>query len=176
MHPKDIQRHVHATLRQADNTGDEYSTINRPKTCVVQSHELHQLNLLLKCEFPTIYELIGGVEGLLMCADKGDHRIMDICNDREKLHDSLTGECYNVLDSVAQTESFHYSNYMLPSELDKEFVSWGFTDTLLKLTNIYKQILTDDMSSVLQNEKNIMIINIVQSPIQGVYYIQFQKV
>ena len=141
----------------------------------MESQELYKLNEVLKSEFPTIYELIGGVEGLLMCADKGDYRIMDICDNREKLYDNLTGECYNVLDAVAETESIHSNNDMLPMEMDKEFMSWGFTDTLLKLSDIYKQILTDNMAAVLQREKNITIINITESPLRGVYYIQFDR-
>lgn len=142
---------------------------------MVRSKDLHNLDLLLKSEFPTIYELIGGAEGLLMCADNGDNKIVEISEDREKLHDRLANECYAVLDGAAQNESFHYNNYMLPSELDREYLSWGFTDTLLKLTDIYRQIITDDMSDVLKNEKNIVIVNIVRSPIREVYYVQFSS-
>jgi hypothetical protein len=181
MHPKDIQRHVHTTLRQANNKRNESSrlqTINRPKTCVVESQELYELNQVLMSEFPTIYELIGGVEGLLMCADKGEceNTLLDVCNSREKLYDNLIAECYSVLDTVAETESLHSSNDMLPAELDKEFMSWGFAETLLKLAGIYKQLLTDNMAHVLQNEKRIIVISIMESPLKGVYYIQFDRV
>lgn len=141
----------------------------------MESQELYKLNLVLQSQFPTIYDLIGGVEGLLMCTDKGDSKILDICHDREKLYDCLTGNTYDVLDAIADTESTYYGNDTIPTELDNEFVSWGFTDTLLKLSSVYKQILTDNMSAVLQSERNIVIINIMESPLKGVYYIQFDR-
>ena len=60
----------------------------RPTTCVVQSEELYKLNLLLQEEFPTIYELIGGIEGLLMCVDKGSRRLSQVIHDRAAFYDS----------------------------------------------------------------------------------------
>lgn len=146
----------------------------------MESQELYKLNEVLKSEFPTIYDLIGGVGGLLMCVNNGDFRIMDVCNDRQVMYDHLAKEAYDVLELAAETEgqytSSFYSDVMLPIELDREFLSWGFSETLLKLTMEYRQILTDNMAPVLRNEKDVTIINIMESPLKGVYYIQFDRV
>lgn len=176
MHPKDIQRYLHTALEQANTKRNgfiKHKTITRPTTCAVQSEELYKLNLLLQEQFPTIYELIGGIEGLLMCADKGSRRLSEITNDREKFYDSLTGEAYHTLDAIAEAECLNSGNDIISAELNKEFLSWEFNTALLKITDVYRRILTDDMRPVLQKQTDeVTVAWIMESPIRGVYFFQ----
>ena len=174
MHPKDIVRHLHSTLRQSDPKRNEpfQQSLPRPTTCVVQSEELYKLDLLLQKEFPTIYELIGGIEGLLMCADKGDARLSSIIRSRESFYDNLVGSAYLYLEAAAVTEA-NFGNEYVTEELPKEFMRWGFQDVLMCITDTYRDILTDELETVLQKQNNeVTVACIMQTPIKGVYYIQ----
>lgn len=144
----------------------------RPTTCVVQSEELYKLNLLLQEEFPTIYELIGGIEGLLMCADKGDARLSSIIRSRESFYDNLVRSAYQYLEAAADTEA-NFGNEYVTNELEKEFMRWGFQDVLMNITDTYHGILTDELGTVLQKQNNeVTVVGIMQTPIKGVYYVQ----
>jgi hypothetical protein len=145
----------------------------RPTTCVVQSEELYNLNLLLQEEFPTIYELIGGIEGLLMCVDKGSRRLSQVIHDRAAFYDSLVGETYTLLDEIAECEVQHTGNDYVSDELNKEFMSWGFSNAMLKATEAYMSILNDELKPVLQKQNDeVTVVCIMQAPLRGVYYIQ----
>ena len=144
----------------------------KPTTCVVQSEELYKLNLLLQEEFPTIYELIGGIEGLLMCVDKGDKRLSSVVNDREVFYDNLVRSAYRHLEIAAETEA-NFGNEYVTGELEKEFMRWGFDDVMLKVTDAYRGILTDELESVLRKQNNeVTVVCIMQAPLRAVYYIQ----
>ena len=171
MHPKDIVKHIHTTLRQADTK--RYVPITKPVTCVIQSEELYRLNLLLQSEFPTIYELIGGIEGLLMCADKGSKRLSEIINNRVSFYDSFAGETYTLLDDIASSECEMSGNDYVADELNKEFMSWGFSDVMMRATDEYMNLLNDELSPVLRKQNNnVTVASIMQSPLRGVYFIQ----
>lgn len=174
MHPKDIVKHIHSTLRQASPKRDgRVQTLAKPTTCVIQSEELYKLNLLLQSEFPTIYELIGGIEGLLMCVDKGSRRLSEIIDNRASFYDSFVGETYTLLDEIATTECEWSGNDYIIEELNKEFMSWGFSDAMLRATDEYMDLLSDELSPVLQKQNNeVTVVCIMQSPLRGVYYIQ----
>lgn len=145
----------------------------RPTTCVVQSEELYKLNLLLQEEFPTIYELIGGIEGLLMCVDKGSRRLSQVMKDEAAFYDSLVGEAYTLLDEIAECEVQYTGKDYVSEEFNKEFMSWGFSDALLKATEAYMSILNDEMSPIFQRRNNeFTVVCIAQSPLKGVYYVQ----
>lgn len=141
----------------------------------MRSEELHLLNELLQRDFPVIYDLIGGIEGLLMCADKGGRRIVDIVNDRELFYESLSGETYNLLSEIAETETHWSGNGFLTEGLDKEFTSWDFTQALLMATDQYMSILKDELRPVLQKrEHRVTVTHIAQSPLRAVYYVQIE--
>lgn len=143
---------------------------------MVQSEELYRLNTLLQSEFPVIYDLIGGIEGLLMCADKGSRRMPELFNDREAFYDSLSGETYNLLSEVAETEVHWSGNQYLSEGLDKEFTSWDFTQALLMATDQYMSILTDELRPVLQKRGHrVTVSHISQSPLRAVYYVQIES-
>lgn len=175
MHPKDIQRYIHTTARQANtntNERNQYKTIIKPTTCAIQSEELYKLNQILREDFPTIYELIGGIEGLLMCVDKGSRRLSELVNDREKFYDSLTGESYQLLEEIATTEHLN-GNDVIAEDLDKEFISFGFAETLLKIADAYRNVLNDEMRPVLQKQSGeVTVVCVMQSPLKGVYFVQ----
>lgn len=174
MHPKDIVKHVHTALRQATPKRNEpVQKLVRPTTCVIRSEELYKLNSLMQSEFPTIYELIGGIEGLLMCVDKGSRRLSEIINNRASFYDSFVGEAYTLLDEIATAESEWSGNDYLIEELNKEFMSWGFSDAMLRATDEYMDLLTDELSPVLQKQNNeVTVVCIMQAPLKGVYFIQ----
>lgn len=126
----------------------------------------------MQSEFPTIYELIGGIEGLLMCVDKGNERLSSIINSRENFYDALISSSYHYLSEAAQTES-NFGNEFVLEELDKEFMRWGFNDVMLQVTDVYRELLTDDLSPVLQKQNNeVTVVCIMQAPLKGVYFIQ----
>lgn len=123
--------------------------------------------------YPAIYDMIGGIEGLLMCADKGHGKLQDIVKDRSVMYDSFTGEAYSVLDSIAETESYHSGYQYLSDEVNKEFMSWGFSDVLLKATDVYYSLLNHELNAALKGRySDSKVTMITQTPIRGVYYVR----
>lgn len=148
--------------------------MNRPTTCAVHSEELVRLDQTIKQEFPVINELIGGVTGLLMCADMGSLRLNQIVDSRSAFYDNLAEGSYTVMDAIADSDAMQNGNYELPSSLDGEFMSWGFYNFLLQVTDAYRGLLLDEMASTMQKYKNqsIAVVCITPAPVKGVYLIQ----
>ncbi len=145
----------------------------QPKICIIKSEELSNLNDSLQTNFPVVYDLLGGIEGLLMCADKGEISASNICRTDEILYDHLSTEAYNVLETVAETETGMTGNEFVYDQATSEYISWGFTETLLQATKVYGEILRECLRSLMDQHNEINITMLTRTPIRSVYMIQF---
>lgn len=179
MHTKNINGHLHPANEQIRS--DVYQSIshkllNRSKTCVIESEELTRLDALLQTEFPTVYDLLGGIEGLLMCLSRSGEPITYVCKTEESIHEQLSVESLSALDAVVESETEFSGNEFIYDNATKEYISWGFTETVIQAAKAYREILVECLSGIMNTPNTIHITMLTKSPITNVYFIQFKEI
>jgi len=179
--PEDF-RHIQDYLRSLPSHNTQsvqpinQSNLNRPKTAVVSSPELYGIDQHMQKEFPAVYDLLGGVEGLLMCADAGEKTpISQMCVSDCELYDHLSNEAFNVLDQEAYIESVCSGADIIYENAAKEYISWEFTEIVLKATRAYGELLRDCLAGLANVENEVRVTMFTKTPIKGVYLIRFSN-
>ena len=187
LNPEDV-RHIQDYLRSLPNHKTQsvqpinQSNLSRPKTAVVSSPELYEIDEIMQKEFPTVYDLLGGVEGLLMCADTDETTpISQMCISDAELYDHLSSKAFDALDKefFMESESGEDSDapvsQIIYENAAKEYISWEFTETILKATRAYGELLRDCLAGLANVKNDVRVTMLTKTPIKGVYLIRFSN-
>jgi len=179
LNPEDV-RHIQDYLRSLPNHQTpipqpiDQNNLRRPKTAVVASPELYDLDKELQCNFPNVYDLIGGVEGLLMCVDNAENEsITQACVNDNALYDKLSSEVFNAIDQGAELESELSGSSLVYDAITTEYVSWEFTEAIIKATRAYGEILRNCLAVFAGRPTTLRVIMLTKTPLKGVYLIRF---
>lgn len=143
---------------------------------MIESEELTRLDGLLQTEFPTVYDLLGGIEGLLMCLNRSGEPITHVCKTHESTHEQLSVESLDVLNAVVESETEFTGNEFIYDNATKEYISWGFAETVIQAAKAYREIVVECLSGIMNVPNTIQITMLCKSPIANVYFIQFKEI
>ena len=127
--------------------------------------------------FPNIHDLLGGVVGLLMMIHLNYKKsATEYCLHPDTLYEDLCTEAYtnleDLVDTVCEDESV---DEIGSSILEKEFISWDFSEFLMDTTGTYHDLLQKQLKYLVTNKLDVEIEKIAPSPIKNVYYLYLNK-
>lgn len=151
--------------------------MNTPNVCAVESEELSRLSNSMQTRFPNIRDMFGGVIGLLEMIHRNHKKsAVDYCNHADVLYDDLMSEAYGELDAMVDTVAEDESTGEIGSSiLEKEFISWDFSEFLMDAAATYQDLLKRQLQYLINNKIDVEIITIAPSPLKNVYYIYIDK-
>lgn len=136
-----------------------------------------RLNNSMQEKFPNIHDLLGGVVGLLMMLHLNYKKsATEYCLHPDTLYEDLTSEAYAHLDAMVDTVAEDESVGEVGSTiLEKEFISWDFSEFLMDATSTYQDLLRKQLQYLVSNKLDVEIEKIASAPIKNVYYLHFNK-
>ncbi len=100
----------------------------------------------------------------------------DYCLYPDTLYEDLTSEAYTHLDAMVDTVAEDESAGEIGSSiLEKEFISWDFSEFLMDTTSTYQELLRRQLQYLVSNKLDVEIEKIAPSPIKNVYYLYLNK-
>lgn len=151
--------------------------MNTANICAIESEELTRLNNSMRERFPNIHDMLGGIIGLLMMIHSNyETPATEYCLHPDTLYEDLCTEAYtnleDLVDTVAEDES---AGEIGSSILEKEFISWDFSEFLMDTTGTYHDLLQKQLQYLVSNKLDVEIAKITHSPIKNVYYLYLNK-
>lgn len=151
--------------------------MNTANICAIESEELTRLSNSMQERFPNIHDMLGGIIGLLMMIHLNYKKsATDYCLHPDTLYEDLTSEAYTHLDAMVDTVAEDESAGEIGSSiLEKEFISWDFSEFLMDTTSTYQELLRRQLQYLVSNKLDVEIEKIALSPIKNVYYLYLNK-
>lgn len=148
-----------------------HALTDKQTTCVVRSDELSRLDELLQKQFPLIYDLLGGVEGLFSAIAGSDIPANEYSNCTEQTYEELSKAAYGVIEDVVTDQGDFTENGFVVNDIETEFVSWHFNDYLVEASVLYRNILHDLLCGFNSKSNDVMVNQLMKSPVAHTYYI-----
>lgn len=132
-----------------------------------------RLGELLQSNFPLIYDLLGGVEGLLNCIAGSEVPANEYSKDTEQTYEQLSTCTYTVLEDIIEGQGNFTSDGFIVGDAETEFISWEFNYYLAAIADVYQQLLFELLSSLHKQQRDVSINRVTPTRLKNTYYIEF---
>lgn len=140
---------------------------------MIESDEVARLGELLQSNFPLIYDLLGGVEGLMNCIAGSEVSANEYSKDTEQTYEQLSTSTYTVLEDIIEGQGNFTSDGFIVGDVETEFISWEFNDYLAAISDVYQQLLFELLSGLDKQQKDVFIHRFTPARLKNTYYIEF---
>lgn len=166
------QRHIHPAFKHR-TTQTNAAAVDKPVVCLIESDEVARLGEVLQSDFPLIYDLLGGVEGLMNCIAGSEVPANEYSKDTEQTYEQLSTSTYTVLEDIIEGQGNFTSNGFVVGDVETEFISWEFNDYLARLSAVYQQLLFELLCSLHKQQSDVSINRVTPTRLKNTYYIEF---
>jgi hypothetical protein len=140
---------------------------------VIHSEEVARLGEVLQSDFPLIYDLLGGVEGLMNCIAGSEMPANEYSKDTEQTYEQLSTSAYTVIEDMIEGHGNFTSDGFIVGDVETEFISWEFNDYLAAVAGVYQQLLFELLRSLHQQQSDVSINRVTPTRLKNTYYIEF---
>ena len=167
MHQANHQRHLHPLFKPTT------VTVDKPVVCVIHSEEVAKLGEVLQSDFPLIYDILGGVEGLMNCITYSEVPANEYSKDTEQTYEELSTSTYTVIEDIIEGHGNFTSDGFIIGDVETEFISWAFYDYLAAAASVYQKLLFELLCSLRKQQKDVSISRVTPTRLKNIYYIEF---
>lgn len=140
---------------------------------MIHSEEVARLGEVLESDFPLIYNLLGGVEGLMNCIAGSEMPANEYSKDTEQTYEQLSTAVYIVLEEITEGRGDFTADGFIVGDFENEFISWAFNDYLTAVAGVYQRLLFKLLSSLHQQQSDVSINRVTPTRLKNTYYIEF---